>query len=201
MSKAFYALEVRMMNEIFVLRSMVNLLLPLQYRQQQFLQQPQFTQPIPQFDSRQSVQPVLNSNQAASNNQAISNPTVPPYNKIKPINKEASNYQADSTHADGFQPSSRPAAKDSTKSLFKYASTTEAPSYTTKSSNLSKLNLPSLLSSSSPFKYKSRFTSPIPVTTTEPTATTTNSPSERILEFRPVQKKSLHNNRSRIGQR
>lgn len=195
MSKAFHALEVRMMNEIFVLRSMVNLLLPLQYRQQQFLQQPQFTQPIPQFDSRQSVQPVLN------NNQAIPNPSVPPYNRIKPNNKEASNYQADSTHADGFQPSSRPAAKDSTKSLFKYASTTEAPSYTTKSSSLSKLNLPSLLSSSSPFKYKSRFTSPISETSTEPTATTTNSPSERILEFRPVQKKSLYNNRSRIGQR
>lgn len=200
------------MNEIYVLRSMISVLLPLQY-QQQFLRQPQFIQPIPQFDMRQSVQAVLNNNQTAPNNHdapnsepvaakpPVQNTPAPHYNKAKPNNKEASNYQADSSHADGFQPISRPAARDSTKSLFKYASTTEAPSYTTKSMSLSKMKIPSLLSSSSPFKFKSKFTSPIPVTTTEPTASTTNSQSERILEFRPVQKKSLHNNRSRIVQR
>lgn len=91
---------------------------------------------------------------------------------------------------------------------FTRTTTTPPTSTTIRGISQSKINFANFLSSpgmTSPYKLKSRFNHVVSPITTSMTTTTEKilipTTTERILEFRPVQKKSLLNNKSRTIQR
>lgn len=219
MKEAFQIIEWKVLNELNIMKSLIVQLLPPTHQQHvsSHFYQPQANYQIyPQFNAMPTYlsnlqQPVQTNQQSLAPNIPISVPVAPVFSNngqlatdLVPQNDEANN---ENTHQLTTEKPRMEKATSAAPQLLPTKTTKPTTSTTTRGISQNKINFANFLSSpgmTSPYKLKPRFNNVAPIPMSIP-ATTEKlfipTTTERILEFRPVQKKSLTNDKSRTVQR
>lgn len=215
MKEAFQIIEWKVLNELNIMKSLIVQLLPppqQQYVSSHYYQPQTNYQIYPQFNAM----PYLSNLQQTVENQQSLTPNIPISVPVAPV---LSNNRANGQLATDLVPQNDEANNENTLLLTTVKPIIEKPtsaaplikttrpttSAATRGQN--KINFANFLSSpgmTSPYKLKPRFNNVAPIAMSIPATTEKlfiSSTTERILEFRPVQKKSLTNDKSRTIQR
>lgn len=236
MNIAFQSMEMRLLQELALLKSLIMLLLPAKYQSQTPQQYFGYAQAAPSYPFWSQPSTTFNrivneipTNHAEQVVPTIQNSSPTPLSTISPSFESAQVLMNDQQPQDDetTEDTQNTVDVDQTiqfkpilfgkKSLEKSVkndlgtTTTEkiptlmtSPSSSPKNTNQNRLKIDNFLTSPGlTYRMRTKFTTPI-TSTIRPTTTITEQtnisqlkPGERVLEFRPVQKKSLLTNRSK----